>query len=125
MYDTASPKREIRIKTQNLQSPWITKDFQDSSKRKQNYLVNSLKIEKLYIRSITIYLEKFFKKSETSYYFNKLKFFEGEIKMRWKLMEKVIVEKRRICDYFCKKLIINQAEIMRQKLLLKHLTTFF
>lgn len=80
---------------------------------------------KLYIRSITIYLEKFLKKSETSYYFNKLKFFEGEIKMRWKLMEKVIVEKRRICDYFCKKLIINQAEIMRQKLLLKHLTTFF
>ena len=49
---------------------------------------------KLYIRSITIYLEKFLKKSETSYYFNKLKFFEGEIKMRWKLMEKVVVKKK-------------------------------
>ena len=33
--DTAFPKREIEIKTQPLQSPWITRSLQTSSKRKQ------------------------------------------------------------------------------------------
>ena len=28
MYDTAFPKREIKIKTRHLQSPWITRGLQ-------------------------------------------------------------------------------------------------
>ena len=35
LYDTAFPKREIEIKSQHLQSRWITRGLQKSSKRKQ------------------------------------------------------------------------------------------
>ena len=43
LYDTAFPKREIEIKTQYLQSPWITRGLQKSSKRKQRLYEKFLK----------------------------------------------------------------------------------
>ena len=47
LYDTAFPKREIEIKTQHLQSPWITRSLQTSSKRKQRLYENFLEKEQL------------------------------------------------------------------------------
>ena len=47
LYDTAFPKREIEIKTQHLQSPWITRSLQTSSKRKQSLYENFLVKEQL------------------------------------------------------------------------------
>ena len=35
LYDTAFTKREIEMKTHHLQSPWITRDLQKSSKQKK------------------------------------------------------------------------------------------
>ena len=62
LYDTTFPKREIEIKTQHLQFPWITSGLQKSSKRKKRLYEKLLKKEqlkmKLYIRSINIYLKK-------------------------------------------------------------------
>ena len=61
-YDTAFPKREIEIKTQHLQSPWITRCLQKSFKRKQRLYEKVLKKEKpkiiLNIRNINISLKK-------------------------------------------------------------------
>ena len=83
-YGTAFPKRDIEIKTQHLQSPWITRGLQKSSKRKQRLYEKFFKKEqpkmKLYIRSINIYLKKIKKRSKTSYYHCKLKLFEVDIK---------------------------------------------
>ena len=60
--DIAFPEREIEIKTQHLQSPWITRGLQKSSKRKQRLnekLLKTVQLKmKLYIRSINIYLKK-------------------------------------------------------------------
>ena len=35
LYDTAFTKREIEMKIHHLQSPWITRDLQKSSKQKK------------------------------------------------------------------------------------------
>ena len=60
--DIEFPEREIEIKTQHLQSPWITRGLQKSSKRKQRLnekLLKTVQLKmKLYIRSINIYLKK-------------------------------------------------------------------
>ena len=60
--DIAFPEREIEIKTQHLQSTWITRGLQKSSKRKQRLnekLLKTVQLKmKLYIRSINIYLKK-------------------------------------------------------------------
>ena len=47
LYDTAFPKRKIEIKTQHLQSPWITRSLQTSFKRKQRLYENFLEKEQL------------------------------------------------------------------------------
>ena len=62
LIDIAFPEREIEIKTQHSQSPWITRGLQKSSKRKQRLNEKFLKTVqlkmKLCIRSINIYLKK-------------------------------------------------------------------
>ena len=72
LYDTAFPKRKIEVKTQHLQSPWITRGLQKSSKWKQRLYEKFLK--KRTIENETIYkkykylFEKIKKKSKTSHY---------------------------------------------------------
>ena len=101
-YDTVFPKREIEIKTQHLQSPWITRQI----------------IKKRTTENDTIY-----QKSKTSYYQHNLKLFEIHIKRHGKMKE-VIRKKLGTCDSFPEKLIIGKVEITDMKTLLKHLTTF-
>ena len=60
-YEKEFPKIKINIKTKNLLSPWMTKGLLKSSKKKQNYTINSLKRKrfqmKKYIKPIKIYLK--------------------------------------------------------------------
>ena len=129
MYDTAFPKRETEIKTQHLQSPWITRGLQKSSKRKQILYEKCLKKEKteneaIYKRYKYLF-EKIKKKSKTSYYQRKLKLFEGDTKNTWKIIKEVIGKKRGTCDSFSKKLIIKKAEITDTKTIANSLNNFF
>ena len=43
LYDTYFPKKKIKLKNKDLQSPWITKGIRRSSKRKQRLYKNFLK----------------------------------------------------------------------------------
>ena len=90
MYDTAFPKIEIEIKTQHLQSPWITRGLHKSSKQKQRLYEKLLKkttTENRIIYKYKYLFEKIKKKSKTSYYQRKLKLFEGDIKKTWKIIK--------------------------------------
>ena len=71
-YDTAFPKREIEIKIQHLQSPWIIRDLQKSSKRKQRlyekFLEQRATGNKIRYKKYKYLFEKIKKKSKTSFY---------------------------------------------------------
>ena len=43
LYDTYFPKKQIKLKSKDLQSPWITNGIRKSSKRKQRLYENFLK----------------------------------------------------------------------------------
>ena len=83
-------KAKLKLKTQHLQSPWIIRGLQKSSKRKQRLCDKFLK--KRSTGNETIYkkykylFEKIKKKYKTSYYQRKLKLFEGDIKKSWKII---------------------------------------
>ena len=90
LYGTAFLKREIETKTQFLQSSWITRDLQKSSKQKK----------RLY--------EKFLKKEQL-----KIKLCIRSIKVLSKIKEKL---KREVhVTLFPKKLIIKKIEITDMK----------
>ena len=122
-------KNEIEIKTQRLQSPWITRGLQTSSKWKQRLHEKFLK--KRTSENETIYkkykylFEKIKKKSKTSYYQRKLKLFEGDIKKEWKIIKEVIEKKRGTCDSFPKTLIIDKVEITNTKATANSFNNFF
>ena len=56
LYETAFPKKIIEIKTKYLETPWITRGLQKSSKRKQRlyekFLKKRTKKKKLFIKII-------------------------------------------------------------------------
>ena len=91
LYDTAFPKIEIEIKTQHLQSPWITRGLHKSSKQKQRLYEKLLKKttteNRIIYKKYKYLFEKIKKKSKTSYYQRKLKLFEGDIKKTWKIIK--------------------------------------
>ena len=83
LYDTAFPKREIEIKTQHLQPPWITRGLRshpNESKTTLKILKKRTTENEAIYKKYKYLFEKIKKKSKTSYYQRKLKLFEGDIK---------------------------------------------
>ena len=84
LYDVAFPETKIEIKIKNLLSPWITKGLAKSSKRKQKLWERFLKKRNLEneiaYKTYKSLFEKLKKKSKRSYFQEKLKKHEGNVK---------------------------------------------
>ena len=76
LYDIAFPKKEIKIKSKYLNTPWFTKGLRKSSKRKQ-------RLNEKFLKNQTLDNEKIYKDYKT--YLRKLKIKQRKIITELKL----------------------------------------
>ena len=129
LYDVAFPEIKIEVKPKNMLSPWITKGLAKSSKRKQKLYEKFLRRRNL--KNETAYktyknlFEKLKKNSQRSYFQEKLKKHEGNIKHTWKVMKEIVGKSKVNQDIFPKRLVIENKTITDTMEIAKNFNEFF
>ena len=92
LYDTCFPKKQIKLKSKYLQSPWITKGVEKFSKRKQRlyekFLKNRNDKNELEYKTYKKGFESI-KKHSKKLHFSNLKY-KHNIKKTWEVMKESI-----------------------------------
>ena len=129
LYDVAFPETKIEIKAKNLLSPWLTKGLRKSSKSKQKLYEKFLKkrnlANEMAYKSYKNLFEKFKRNSKRSYYQDKLKKCEGNIKSTWKIMKEIFGKAKINQKNLPKQLVINNKKITDKTEIANNFNEFF
>ena len=91
LYDTYFPKNQVKLKSKDLQSPWITNGIRKSSKRKQRLYEKFLKNrnEKIEVQYKTYkkLFESIKKRSKKLHFSNLILKYEHNIKKTWEVIK--------------------------------------
>ena len=129
LYDVAFPETKIEIKAKNLLSSWLTKGLRKSSKRKQKLYEKFLKkrnlANEMAYKSYKNLFEKLKKSSKRSYYQDKLKKCESNIKSTWKIMKEIVRKAKMNQKNLPKQLVINNKKITDKTEIANNFNEFF
>ena len=118
MYDNYLPKKNIKLKAEDLKSPWITRVIKKSSQSKQRLYEQFLKkrTERNELEYKNYHFESVKKHSKKLHFSNLILKYKNNIKKTWEIIKESIG--KGYCNYQCfpKKLVKN---------ILKHFNTYF
>ena len=123
LYDIAFPEQKIKIKNKTLNSPWITKDLQRSSKIKQKlyekFLKKNNKTSEERYKTYKTLFKTLKKKSKKSYYSNLIDKYKNNIKKTWNVMKEVIGKYKFKIKKLPHRIVIDEKEITHEKAIAK------
>ena len=94
LHDTYFPKKQIKLTSKDLQSPWITNGIKKSSKRKQRHNEKFLKIRneknELEYKTYEKPFESIKKRSKKSHFSNLILKYKHNTKKTWKVIKESI-----------------------------------
>ena len=121
VYDVAFAKQKIKNKNKTLNSFWITKGLQSSSKRKQKLYKKFLKkINKISEKRYKTYKTLFKtlrKKSKRSHYSNLTDKYKCNIKKTWVVMKEIIGKSKFKIKKLPYRIVFDEKEIIDDKTL--------
>ena len=128
LYNKYFPKRRIKIKYKNLESPWITRGIIKSSKRKQRLYEKYLKRKTPQNDSIYKNYKRLFEtikqKSKVNYFNERLNKYQNNIKKTWDVIKEIIGSTKSSSHHLPKKLIVNVG-ITREKQIAESFNKYF
>ena len=129
LYDTYFPKKQIKLKSEDLQNPWITNGIKKSSKRKQRLYEKFLKNRKgkneLKYKTYKKLLESIKKRSKKLHFSNLILKYKHNIKKIWEIIRESIRKGKCNHQNFQKKIKLNGKNITDEDLVTKQFNTFF
>ena len=108
LYDSYFPKKQVKLKSKDLQSPWITNGIEKSSKRKQRlyekFLKNQNEKNKVEYKTYKKLFESVKKRSKKLHFSNLILKYEHNIKKNWEVIKESIGKRKCNHQSFPKKL---------------------
>ena len=116
LYDKYFPKQKIKVKTKDLQSPWVTKGIKKSSKKKQRlyqkFLKNrNVKNETEY-KSYKKLFETIKKRSKKNHFSKLILKYKDNVKKTWTVIKDAIGKSRCTQHTFPKKSYMNLKHLL-------------
>ena len=128
-YEIAFPKIEIKIKTKNLLSPWITKGLLKSSTRKHRLYDKFLKKKSFTNESKYKTYKNLFEtikhKSKKNYYTELITKYKNNIKKTWEIIKEVIGKTKLKNNLLPRRLIINGIESYNKQNIAESFNKYF
>ena len=130
LYDKYFPEKKIKIKTKDLQSPWITNGIKKSSKRKQRlynkFLKNRSYENETNYKNYKKLFETIKKRSKRNYYSNLILIHKDNIRKSWQIIKETIGKgKCNSTQNFPKKVIVDNKAITDEKEIAENFNKFF
>ena len=129
IYDDFFPKKKIKVKSKDIQSPWITAGIKKSSKRKQRLYENFLKCRSQRNENEYKNYKRLFetiKKRSKKLHFSKLIVkYKDNIKKTWSVIKEVIGKEKIQQQNFPQKICIGNKEITDLKTIAEKFNKFF
>ena len=129
LYDTYFPKNQVKLKSKDLQSPWITNGIRKSSKRKQRLYEKFLKNrnEKIEVQYKTYkkLFESIKKRSKKLHFSNLILKYKHNIKKTWEVVKESIGKGKFNHQSFPKKIKLDGKNITDEDLIAKQFNTYF
>ena len=120
-------KKNIKLKAEDLKSPWITRVIKKSSQSKQRLYEQFLKkrTERNELEYKNYHFESVKKHSKKLLFSNLILKYKNNSKKTWEIIKESIG--KGYCNYQCfpKKLVIDKENIIHEGLLAKHFNTYF
>ena len=129
LYNHAFPIKEVSLKLKTVFNPWMTKDLQKSSKRKQKLYDKFLKSktnenENKY-KTYKSLFEIFKEKSRKFYYARELDSCEQNMKKTWDTIKEVIGKTKTFKNGISKSMVIVGIETFDQNKIVNGFNNFF
>ena len=129
LYDKYFPKQKIKVKTKDLQSPWVTKGIQKSSKKKQRlyqkFLKNrNVKNETEY-KSYKKLFETIKKRSKKNHFSKLILKYKDNVKKTWTVIKDAIGKSRCTQHTFPKKIIHESKTFTDINLIAQEFNSFY
>ena len=129
LYDTYSPKKQIKLKSKDLQSPWITNGIKKSSKRKQRlyekFLKNQNEKNEPEYKTYKKLFESIRKRSNKLNFSNLILKCKHNIKKIWEVIKHSIGKGKFNHQSFPKKIKLDGKNITDEDLIAKQFNTYF
>ena len=129
LYSTYCPKKQIKLKSKDLRSPWITNGIRKSSKRKQRlfekFLKNLNKTNKLEYKAYKELLESIKKRSKILHFSNPIRKYNHNIKKTWEVIKESIGKGKFNHQNFPKKIRLDGKNITDEDRIAKQFNTYF
>ena len=129
LYDKYFPKQKIKVKTKDLQSPWVTKGIKKSSKKKQRlyqkFLKNrNVKNETEY-KSYKKLFETIKKRSKQNHFSKLILKYKDNVKKTWTVIKDAIGTSRCTQHTFPKKIIHESKTFTDTNLIAQEFHSFY
>ena len=129
IYDTFFPMNKMKIKTKDLESPWITKGIKKSSKKKQRLYLKFLKKRNEKTKKEYQDYKKLFesiKKRSKKLYFSKLILkYKNNIKKTWQVIKEAIGKEKYKQQNLPKKILVEKKSIIETESIAESFNNFF
>ena len=129
IYDIYFPKVFVRLKTNHIQSPWLTKEIDKSSKRKQNLYEKFLKYRtretELAYKSYKNRFEILKKKAKKKYYSEKISKYKHDAKKTWSILKELVGEIKLKPSNLPRRITVSEVDIFDERKIVSEFNAFF